>query len=319
MYLKCKLFLLSILKPLCIASAVIIIGSAIGTYAVSTYKKVHGKKNLMPSQGQQTMPQSEHKKNNNSINEILDRQILPVHGAAPTTKEQQTTFFAQYPSKLTAIPTHIKNACVHYVGHLHPEVLKIALQAAANMGITEPIFFYETASVCHAMTSRGFNRLGLHLSYMLAFHPDYSDKLEPAQKERHIDYFLRHLYHELHHIKYKDDSCTISGITHDEANLMGRHCEMRAELGGLWGAHQFHKRDPNMKAFYPEDDGAHPTAKDQLRYNKLLSDTILENPDKNNPIIVELLANKYLTEKAPVLMAKLEKTMPYAHHIAAVA
>ena len=313
MFSKLKLFISPVTKPLGIAGLSVIVGSAIGLYALITYKNRHNicdREMHMPAQGQQTMKASEQKKNVDPIDEVLLRKILPVHGVASTTEKQQAVFFATYPAQLTEVPAHIKNACVHYVGHVHPDVLKIALQAAKNMGITEPIFFYETASVCHAFTSRGFNRLGLHLSFMLAFHPDYSDKLSPSAKEKHIDYFFRHLYHELHHIKHKDDSCEISDVTHEEAHILGRHCEMRAELGGLWGAHTFHDRDLNMKAFYPEDDGAHPTAQDQLRYNTLLRNALSEDPNNNDPTVVDILAKQYLEEKAPVLITKLEKVMP---------
>ena len=305
MFLKLKQLLSSVFKPLYLAVFALIIGAA----GIAIYQQSSAVNTNMPAQGQETLPPDEQKKNAALINEILERKKLPVYAAFAPTKEQQTAFFAGYPAKLSEIPAPIKKACVHYVGHLHPEVLKIAQLAAQNMGITEPIFFYETASVCHAMTGNGFSRLGLHLSYMLAVHPDYSDKLKPTAKEALIDYFFRHLYHELHHIKYKDDSCRIADVSGEEANLLGRHCEMRAELGGLWGAHEFHERDLQMKTFYPKDDGSHPTAEDQLRYNKLLHEAIDEHQD-TNPMIIELLAHQYLAEKSPVLIAKLEKAAP---------
>lgn len=132
--------------------------------------------------------------------------ILSMHQLADFSdaeKEQATSFLARYSQQvqireqLPPAPESITSRCWQYLRPFPLHLETIAQQAIRDVGILEPVFFYETDGVCQSI-DHPFNRVGFDSQTISVPESALLDG-----KNFHGVNFFRTLYHELCHIKGK--------------------------------------------------------------------------------------------------------------------
>ena len=108
------------------------------------------------------------------------------------------------------VPDCLRTYCTIYEEEAIPTYMHdIIKQAVHNVGISAPIFFYQTTCNTHA-SSKWFNRIGLHPKHIAYLNPIF--KKAAIYLEDSAENCLRTLYHELCHIKGQHTIYTLSTL-----------------------------------------------------------------------------------------------------------
>ena len=147
-----------------------------------------------------------------------------------TTETHQTMIFLnQYAREIPSdqllpeIPQCIVERCAKYLKPLPVHLHNIAQKAVRDVGLSDPVFFYETSMVTHAI-DEPFFRIGFHLSQIAVFDPTYQKIFIDLDKKAMFENdFYRALYHELCHIKGRHTEKDFVSIFQEKKDTLSAH------------------------------------------------------------------------------------------------